>query len=305
MSADQTAERFDRAAAPRKRGGNAVTVVYIDVLFLLNLIVDYLLLLASARITGEVISRLRLALGALLGAAYAAALFLPGCAWLSHPICRICVAVLMVLAGFGGSPRLLRLLLVFLGASAALGGVVLALQLLGRGGLTLENGVLYTGLDVRLLLVTAILCYALLNLAFGRAARHGGKRRDLCPARLTLGEKTLNLTVLIDTGNTLTDPADNRPVMVAEARALDTLLPEGLDPSDPVGTMERLKDETVRRRLRLLPYRAVGVEYGMLLAVRMDRAALGKRELEGLLVALSPTPVSDGGAYQALMGEVG
>ena len=281
-----------------------MTVVYIDVLFLLNLVVDYLLLLASARITGEMISRPRLALGALLGAAYAAVLFLPGCAWLSHPICRICVAMLMVLTGFGGSPRLLRLLLVFWGASAALGGLVLALQLLGRGGLTLENGVLYTGFDVRLLLVTTILCYAALSLTFGRAARHGGKRQDFCPARLTLGEKTLSLTVLIDTGNTLTDPTNNRPVMVAEARALGALLPEGIDPADPVGSMERLEDETMRRRLRLLPYRAVGVEYGMLLAVRMDRGALGKRELEGLLVALSPTPVSDGGAYQALIGEI-
>lgn len=281
-----------------------MTVVYIDVLFLLNLVVDYLLLLASARITGEMISRPRLALGALLGAAYAAILFLPGCAWLAHPLCKLCIAVLMVLVGFGGRKRLLRLLLVFFGASAALGGVILALQLLGTGGLTLENGVLYTGFNVRLLLVTTILCYAVLSLVFGRAARHGGKRQDLCSARLTLGEKTLDLTALIDTGNTLTDPTNNRPVMVAEARALGTLLPEELDPADPVGSMERLEDETLRRRLRLLPYRAVGVEYGMLLAVRMDRVVLGKRELEGLLVALSPTPVSDGGAYQALMGEI-
>ncbi len=281
-----------------------MTVVYIDVLFLLNLVVDYLLLLASARITGEMIARPRLALGALLGAAYAAALFLPGCGWLAHPLCKICVAVLMVLAGFGGSRRLLRLLLVFFGVSAALGGLVLALQLLGRGGLTLENGVLYTGFDIRLLLVTTILCYAALSLTFGRAARHGGNRRDLCPADLTLGAKTLRLTVLIDTGNTLTDPTNNRPVMVAEAQALDALLPAGIDPADPVGSLERLEDEMLRRRMRLLPYRAVGVEYGMLLAVRMDRVALGGRELEGLLVALSPAPVSDGGAYQALLGEI-
>lgn len=288
----------------RAERGSAVTVVYIDVLFLLNLVVDYLLLLASARITGELISRLRLALGALLGAVYAAALFLPGCGWLSHPVCKICAAVLMVLVSFGKSPRLLRLLLVFFGTSAALGGVVLALQFLGAGGLTFENGVLYTGFDVRLLLVTAILCYAVLSLVFGRAARHGGKRQDLCSARLVLGEKILTLTVLIDTGNTLTDPTNNRPVMVAEARAMRELLPEGIDPADPVGSLERLEDGMLRQRFRLLPYRAVGVEYGMLLAVRMDRVILGKRELEGLLVALSPTPVSDGGGYQALLGEI-
>ena len=208
----------------------------------------------------------------------------------------------MVLIAFGKSHRLLRLLLVFFGASAALGGLVLALQLLGTGGLTLENGVLYTGFDLRLLLVTVILCYALLSLAFRKVALHGGARRDLLPARLTVEEKSLELTVLVDTGNTLTDPLRNHPVMVAEGRFLAPLLPAGVDPADPVGSLERMG--AAGRRFRLLPYRAVGVEHGMLLAVRADRAMLGQRELEGLLVALSPTPVSDGGGYQALIGQI-
>ena len=280
-----------------------MTVIYLDVLFLLNLVVDYLLLLAAARITGEVFSRLRLALGALLGAVYAAAIFLPGCLWLSHPLCKLLSAVGMVLIAFGKSRRLLRLILVFLGASAALGGVVLALQLLGTGGLTLENGVLYTGFDMRLLLVTVIVAYALLSTVFARVARHGGTRQDLCSTKIWLGNESLCLTTLLDTGNTLTDPANNRPVMVAEGQVLEPLLPHEIDPADPVGSLERLRDDPLRRRFQLLPYRAVGVEHGMLLAVRVDRALIGEREIKGLLVALSPTPVSDGGGYQALIGE--
>ena len=53
---------------------------------------------------------------------------------------------------------------------------------------------------------------------------------------------------------------------------------------------------------RLLPYRAVGVERGMLLAVKADSVTVGTENFGRLLVALSPTPVSDGGAYQALIG---
>jgi stage II sporulation protein GA (sporulation sigma-E factor processing peptidase) len=281
-----------------------VTVVYIDVLFLLNVTVDYLLLLASARITGDVICRPRLACGALLGGAYAAAIFLPGWQWLAHPLCKLALAALMVLVGFWKSPRLLRVLLVFFCASAALGGVVLALQLLGTGGLTLENGVLYTGFDLRLLLVTVIVCYGVLSCVFRRAARHGHRGGELSAARLVLGEKSLTLNVLLDTGNTLTEPLNNRPVMVAEARAVASLLPPDADPADPVRSVARLADDPMGRRFRLLPYRAVGVAHGLLLAVRTDKVVLGSRELKGLLVALSPTPVSDGGGYQALMGDV-
>lgn len=279
-----------------------MTVVYLDVLFLLNLVVDYLLLLAAARMTGERFSRLRLGLGALLGAGYAAALFLPGLSWLAHPLCKLSVGVGMVLISYGASRRLLRLTLVFFAVSAALGGVILALQLLGTGGLTLENGVLYTGFDLRLLLVTVILSYAALSLVFRAAARHGGTRRDLCTAKVTIAGKTLPINVLMDTGNTLVDPLRNQPVLVVEEFALREILPADLDPSDPVGSLERLHDREWKGRLRLLPYRAVGVENGMLLVVRSDRVEInGQREI-GLPVALSPTPVSDGGNYQGLLG---
>jgi stage II sporulation protein GA (sporulation sigma-E factor processing peptidase) len=40
----------------------------------------------------------------------------------------------------------------------------------------------------------------------------------------------------------------------------------------------------------------------MLLAVRVDGLQIGGQNCHTRLVALSPTPVSDGGGYQALIG---
>ena len=54
-------------------------------------------------------------------------------------------------------------------------------------------------------------------------------------------------------------------------------------------------------RFRLIPYRAVGTRAGLLLAARcevMERSGRARRAL----AAFSPTPVSDGGNYQALTG---
>ncbi len=279
-----------------------MTVVYLDVLFLLNLVVDYLLLLVDARITGEPFYRLRLGGGALLGAIYAAVIFLPGFGWMSHPVCKISAGVAMVLLAFGASRRLARLTLVFFAVSAALGGVILALQLLGTGGLTLENGVLYTGFDLRLLLVTVIVAYMAFSLLFCRVARHGGVQRDLCKAEIYLNGQCVSITVLLDTGNTLTEPVRNQPVMVVEGHLLRHILPEGVDPGDPVGSLGCLESHAWRGKFSLLPYRAVGVACGMLLLVRTERVVVNGREWNRLPVALSPTSVSDGGGYQGLFG---
>ena len=268
--------------------------IYIDEVFLLNTIIDYLLLLSAAKLTGEPLRRGWMTLAALLGGGYAAAVFLPGCGFLEHPLCKLGAAVVMTILAFGSSRRLLRVSMTFLGVSAAFGGGVLALQLLSGSGVML---------DLKTTLLSAAVCYLLMTLFFRRTVRHTG--RELAVAELTLSGRKCRLTALVDTGNTLTDPHSGRPVMVAEGERLDALFPpgEGLTAAqlqDPVGTMENRKEG--RGRWRLLPYRAVGVSHGLLLAVRVDDARVGQEDYGPILVALSPTPVSDGGGYHALIG---
>ena len=281
-----------------------MTVVYLDEVFLLNFVVDYLLLLAAGRLAGEVLRRGRLALGAALGAAYAGAVFLPGMGFLVHPLCKVGVGALTVLIGYGGSRRLLRVCLVFFAVSAAFGGGIYALQLLGSRSLALSNGVISSPLDLKLILLSAAGCYGLITLLFHRSARHSF-RRELAPALVELGARKVTLTALVDTGNTLTDPVSGKPVLVAEGSKVCGLFPAGQAPEpaelrDPVSALERLSGVGVS--CRLLPYQAVGVECGLLLALRADRVKVGTEDYGPLLVALSPTGLTDGGGYCALIG---
>ena len=284
-----------------------MTVVYIDSLFLLNFVVNYLLLLAAARLSGAVIRRPALAAGAALGGGYAAAVFLPGMGFLLHPLCKLGAAVLMLLCAFGSSRRLLRTGLIFFAVAAAFGGGIFAIELLGDRGLSLKNGIFYSAMDLKLILLSAAGCYVVISLVLRRTGGHSAARRELRPAVVTLGEKKAVLTALVDTGNTLTDPATNRPVMVAEGEKLSGLFPADAVPdpaalADPVSALEHMADGPLRSRCRLLPYQAVGVACGMLLAVRMDRVQVGTEDYGGILVALSPNRLSDGGGYSALIG---
>ena len=284
-----------------------MTVIYVDTLFLLNALVDYLLLLAAARLAGEPLRRLRFALGGALGGLYAAALFLPGLAFLAHPLCRLAAAALMLVTAYGGSRRLLRQGLLFLALTCAFGGGVVAIGLLGNRGLTLGNGVFYSPLDLKTVLLSAAGCYGALTLVFRRIGRHTAAGGELVSARLTLGGRAVPFPALVDTGNTLADPVSGRPAMVDEGEAAAGLFPpdhrpERTDLLDPAGGLARLGTGEWRRRLRLLPYRAVGVDRGLLLAVRADGLELDGVARGPVLVALSPTPVSDGGGYRALIG---
>ena len=278
-----------------------MTVVYIDLLFLLNLIANYLLLLAAGRMSGAVLMRWRIGLGAAAGALYAVLVFLPGLEWLAFWLCKMACGVLMALIAYGGERYLLRVTVFFFGASAALAGAVLGLEMLGSVSLTLEQGVFYSKLDIRLLLLLFVACYFVLSLFFRRTGRYSG--RELVRLEVTLDRGTVSLTALVDTGHSLTDTATNRPVVVAEAQALSGLLPAWADAAQPIRSVERCH-ASGSRQARLIPYRAVGVECGMLLALRTQGVRVGEKSLGPLLMALSPTPVDDGGTYHALIGGI-
>lgn len=278
-----------------------MTVVYIDMLFLLNWIANYLLLLAGGRMAGVVLRRGWLALAGAVGALYAAVIFLPGMEWLSAWPCKGATGVLMAVIAYGMGKHLLRAAVMFFGASFLLGGLVLAVELMGGSTLTIENGVYYSQFDLRLLLVLFVLSYVILSLVFRNLVRHGPG--EIAKAEIRMFEKEFSLTVLIDNGNTLTDAATNRPVVIADYQAVRRLLPEQVDPRRPVESAGLLYGMGIKG-CRLIPFRAVGTESGILLALRSEWVKVNGKSQGALLVALSPGPVSDGGGYQGLIGGI-
>jgi len=282
-------------------------ILYADILFALNAVIDYLLLLLSARAAGEPLRRGRFALGAALGGVYAVMIFAPGFSFLRRGRYKVLSAVLMLLIAYGATRAAVKQSVIFFALTCALGGGVMAIGMMDGAALSLGRGVVYSIPDVKLILLAGAGCYAVLSLIAPRLYRHTAAGGELRTMEFELMGRSIKLTALLDTGNTLTDPLTGQGVPVAEGAALQPLFPTENCPGkkdlhDPVSALERLNRGVWRGRFRILPYRAVGVEQGFLLAVRMDAATVGETRRTGALVALSPTPVSDGGGYKVLTG---
>lgn len=285
-----------------------MTVVYVDSFVLLNFVVNGLLLMCAGKLDGGPVHLGWCGLGAALGAGYALLTLFPGWGFLEHPACKAGGAVVMLLAAYGRSDRLLRVGGLFLVLSCAFGGGLLLLSMV-RQEAGVDPGILGSSMGMRGILIASALSYGFLSLLLGGEFSHTGKRGELIPLTLTRDGRSVTLLALQDTGNTLRDPLTGRPVVVVEGKRVWDLLPElsggkHATLSDPVVLLEGL-GERERVRYQLLPYRAVGVDCGLLLALRMDRAVCGSRCYRNCLTALSPTPVSDGGNYSALIGAEG
>lgn len=254
--------------------------VYLDLVILLNICVDFLLLLGTNRLSGYGSQCLRLGLSSILGGLYAGACMLPGFSFLSNVIWRLVSLAIMAVIAFGADRSALRRGTVFVFLSMALGGIATGLGKNSFSALILSAGIL-TGM-----------CF------IGFRGNIGLKQ--YAKVQIRYGGKSFDLTALRDTGNTLIDPLTGGHVLIAGPElAWDMLGITQQQLADPIGTIGQGRYP----RLRLIPYRAVGQSCGMLLALSADGIMIDGRKVNPL-VAFAPNGFGKEEVYQALTGGV-
>ena len=265
-------------------------VIYLDQLFAVNLLIDYCIVLAAARMSGVELRRGRYVLAAVAGAVYAALSVLPPLSWLALAPVKAASGVLLALIAFGGEQRFWRCTAVLFGTAALFGGAVCALSMAAGT----SPGQALGRVTLRVLIPTFAICYALVAWIFRSRLRR--TEREILPVTVTVRSQTRSLRALRDSGNTLIDPASGERACVVCADALRPLL--GPLPQDPITAVELLRETA--DGARLLPYSAVGVPAGLLCAFRPDALTAEGKALP-YLIALSPTPLSGDGDYEALL----
>jgi len=282
--------------------------IYIDSLALLNFIINYLLLLAAAKIGGGPFRRWRLAAAALFGAGYAVLVWIPpfAPAMRSLPAKILSGAAMAAIAFAGVKPgRFIRLCAFFMGATFLLGGVVLALGML-TGAPAAPGGIPYMPVDFKVLFLVAGLSYAMLALVFRHMGRHGPA--ETAGVTIGWGDRKITAKALIDTGHTLTDPLSGSEVLILEPDCAKPLLPAAaamlIDRKplrDPVKLLEMLGTLGYGSRFRIVPYRVMGSEGAFLLVFRPDRVTVDGKARKNCLVGLAPTPLEAGAGIEGLV----
>jgi stage II sporulation protein GA (sporulation sigma-E factor processing peptidase) len=253
-----------------------MNIIYADTLFALSVFTDYLLLVVTARFCSLRLRRRRYLAAAVLGGVYAVAVFLPGCAWMAHPLVELCAAGFMGLLAFGGEEKLFRCCAAFLAVSASFGGAAWAVCM--RSG----------GTDIRLLAAVFLGSYALLTLLSYTRRRRAREHR--VGVTLTLGPRRAAFTALEDSGNCLTDPITCDRVLLASPAALRPLFP-GQEALLELGAVE-LVQNAAPCRFRLLRCGSIGGP-ALLAAFRPDAVTVDG-EKRPLLVAVSENARGDG-----------
>lgn len=300
-------------------------VVYID-RYLGSIIYSWLMTSAALWVTGRTtpkpagISRC-LAVGS-LGGVYLALIYLarfqllPGERLFHHPLLWLATAAVMVYIAFPGRTLPVRaglfgrlLLIAILPVGITLGLQALLQNLVNR---VLPQWLLYT-LPPACILILGEIGWGVVHKSVGQQA--------LVSLNIVFGDVTVQADAFIDTGNMLQDPLTKVPVIIVELAVVESCLPEALrqlilclnaGQSPALQALEELEtgetrnsDTDWQKRIRILPYLALGNEHGMLAGLRPDAVLFNwggqERSVSRVVVGIYHHRLSNEGLYQALV----
>lgn len=296
--------------------------VYIDILFLRELIVDGAVLLTTAWVRHHKPRPWRVLASAAFGACYVVLMLYPQLSFLFTLAVKLLFSVIMIWIAFGYASlqHFIRNIAAFYCVNFVAAGAVLGLYYLFMQGsgemwktLTIASGSIQAELKLSLFYLAASIC---VGLYIYRAVLTGKREKELVRSHLadvkvTIDGQMYTCVGLIDTGNQLYDPLTRTPVMVLEASRLEEELPPAWIQSIRDGGVDRLvagmDDEWFKwqDRLRLVPFRGVNKGSQFMLALKPDTVEVCREgqvfETSRVLIGLDGGKLAADGAYQAII----
>lgn len=297
-------------------------IVYLDLIFLLNLLIDGATLHTTAWARKIQAKKWRIWVAATLGASYVLMIFVPALAFMFTFFIKCLLSLLMIYVAFGFSSLqfFLRNCAVFYFVNVVAAGAIVACHFVLQSTHDVMNGMMFThsgGLSFPLR-ISGLFIIALfpLTLYFYRKVMDEKKRKELianycADTEVTIDGHRVKCIGLIDTGNQLYDPLTRTPVMIMEAHHWQGALPSTWFEKIQAGQFDELlqvissEQWDWQHRLRLVPYKGINKGSQFMLALKPDKVVINfdneHIETEHVLIGLSGDKLSSDRSYEAII----
>jgi len=290
--------------------------VYIEYLLLENMIINFIILYVTGILTRTKTSKARLFISSLLGSLYLFYLFFPNTEFMGKFIIKFSISILMIVVAF--NPEKFNLFLkqisVFYFISFIFAGTTIGLYYILNSNIVLSNISFHTSKElIRFLIIGIGLSTILIRYIFKYHRVKMNKENFLTRVTINLNNRRVNLVALIDTGNSLKEPITQKPVIIAEYKAVEPILPDKLKKLyrdnkefdlNAIGKiMEEIGNEI---KLRLIPYKSIGNENGILIGFKPDSVNVYlndeiKKMKDDIIVAIYNNKLANDEQYNGLL----
>lgn len=288
--------------------------IYIDVIIVENLIMNYIILYATGTISKVKISYLRIFCSSLIGAIYAITEYTFKLNIYSNIIIKTILSVIIIYVAFNPQniKKMCKQLIIFYVTTFTFGGIATYLiYVLKPQNIIIKNG-MYVGTYVlKVIFIGAIIGTIILFIAFKQVKSKITKKDMIFKIKIKINGKEKTLDAMVDTGNMLKEPITGTPVAVVERTSLYDLLPkEILNNTESIlgGDFKNIPEDIKREyipKLKIIPFASLGKQNGMLVGIKPEKIEIINEQTEenkNAIIGIYNKSLTKKGEYNALIG---
>lgn len=289
--------------------------IYIDVVLIENLLMNYIILYATGIVMKTKMKVVRLLLASLIGAVYSIVAYISTFEIYSNIILKFILSIIIVYVAYNPqtAKKMWKELMAFYLVSFVFGGAAFALiYIVKPQEILMKNGLFLGTYPLKTVLLGAVVAFILIITVFAIAKNKIAKKDMFCDIKFKLNGKEIKTKAMIDTGNLLKEPITNTPVVVVEHTLLYDCMPkEILNHLEDIlgGDFEKVPEEIRLKyisKLKLIPYSSLGKQNGMLLGIKPDFLVIQEEENEeikdNIILGIYNKSLTKRGEYRALLG---
>ena len=289
--------------------------IYIDVVLIENLLMNYIILYATGIVMKTKMKVVRLLLASLIGAVYSIVAYISTFEIYSNIILKFILSIIIVYVAYNPqtAKKMWKELMAFYLVSFVFGGAAFALiYIVKPQEILMKNGLFLGTYPLKTVLLGAVVAFILIITVFAIAKNKIAKKDMFCDIKFKLNGKEIKTKAMIDTGNLLKEPITNTPVVVVEHTLLYDCMPkEILNHLEDIlgGDFEKVPEEIRLKyisKLKLIPYSSLGKQNGMLLGIKPDFLVIQEEEneekKENIILGIYNKSLTKRGEYRALLG---
>ena len=289
--------------------------IYIDVVLIENLLMNYIILFATGVILKIKITHIRLILASLVGAIYTIIAYVSALKIYSNIFLKFVLSLIIIYIAFNPKDvkRLFKFTLIFYLTSFVFGGAAFALIYIVKPQEILKNnGLVLNSNSLKVIFISAIFAFVIITIGF-KVVKNKISAKDMyCHIRIKLNQKEIETKAMIDTGNFLKEPITNTPVIVVEHTLLYDCMPkeilnhlENILGGDFSEIPKNIKEEYMPK-LKVIPFSSLGKQNGMLLGIKAEKVVIKTEEenktKENVIIGIYNKSLTKRGEYRALLG---
>ena len=289
--------------------------VYLDVVFLENLIINYIIIYATGIISKSKMKQIRILLGSVVGAIYSIIYYILNLKMYSSVIIKIILSIAIIYVSFNSKnlKELGKQVLLFYLVSFVFGGAAIAIIYMANShDITIQNGVLVGKYTLKTILIGIVVAYFTVIIAFKIIKTKISKKDLICDIEVKINNKKIKTQAMIDTGNLLKEPITNTPVIVMEHTLFYDIIPkqildniQNILGGDLSAIPNDLKDKYISK-LRVIPFSSLGKQNGMLLGIKGESLVVDLKDeikvIDKVIIGIYTKSLTKKGEYRCLLG---